>query len=92
MNLDQSQVLTRRERRLHALLGECMTEFAAIVGDGPTAAIDLAEIRGRIHDLQHRIAGNALARVEPEQYKPLGYQGSEAPLTSLAEVAPEERR
>lgn len=87
--MDQFEVLTSRERTLHALLGHCMMEFVEVVGDGPTAAIDLAEIRTKIHDLQHRLAGNALARAHPEQFKLLGHQGSEpAPTPPAGAGAP----
>ena len=70
-------LLTPRERLLHAMLGQCMLEFIQVVGDGPTKDIDLAEIRTKIHDLQHRLAGNHLARSSPEFYNLLGYQGAE---------------
>jgi len=43
-----------------------------VCGHGPTRADDLAEIRRSVHDIQHRLASQAMGRLEPGKFRLMG--------------------
>lgn len=71
--LRRRRLLTAAEKQAVDLLGRAYTLIAGlVVADGPTCQADLAELRGRVHDLQRAVMANAAARAYPALFRRLG--------------------
>ncbi len=68
--------LTQLEHDTIGLLGKVYGNIVEITrdgnADGKVANEDLAEVAGRIHDLQHLVMAQAAARAYPDRYRLLG--------------------
>jgi hypothetical protein len=65
--------LTDAEHRAMILTGELYNLLAAeVVGTGPAAREDLAELGAHIHGVQNMILAQSAAREYPDRYRLLG--------------------
>lgn len=65
-------LLTEDERTALRLSGELANACHRIIGDGPTAEHDWAEMASHIHVIQHAVMAQAAARAYPDEYRLLG--------------------
>lgn len=66
------ELLTADEHYALALSGELASICNKIIGDGPQAAHDWAEMAVHIHGVQHMLMRQAAARAYPDLYRLLG--------------------
>ena len=67
-----SDALTPDEHHAIDLTAQLVNTLARVVGRGPTRDHDLAELFGKIHDIQHAIMSQAAARAYPDDFRLLG--------------------
>lgn len=79
-----ADLLTHSEESLVTELGVIYGMFCGVVGEGPTRASDLDEVRAHIHALQSRVLQQAAARAYPGKYRLLG--GTLPGRNALAEM------
>jgi hypothetical protein len=66
-------MLTEDEHEAIRMAGELYSHIAGkICGMGVTREADLAEVRTRIHDIQHAIMAQASAREYPDELRLMG--------------------
>lgn len=68
------ELLTEDEHRAIALAGELMNLLRSIVGDGPHALAELAELVPPVHVIQRAVMKQAAARAYPDRYRLLGQE------------------
>ena len=73
-----SDLLTQDELDCIEALGECAGRLRRIIGDGPCAHHDWAEVADKIHQLQAMVMAQAAVRAFPERFRPLGGRIEEA--------------
>jgi hypothetical protein len=64
--------LTDDEMDLVFRLGELAEDFERLMGDGPTAEADMAEVIRHVHALQQTVMAQAAARTHPTKFRLLG--------------------
>lgn len=64
--------MTDLEHEAMDLSGKLANTCRKIIGDGPQAEHDWAEMAIRIHSVQHMILAQSAAREYPSKYRPLG--------------------
>lgn len=67
-----AELLTEDEREALRLSGDLANRCARIIGDGPSAAADWAEMAAHLHVIQRTIMSQAAARAYPDQMRLLG--------------------
>lgn len=65
-------LLTDDEKEAMRLSGQLANLCGRIIGNGPQAENDWAEMAYRIHGVQHMILAQAAARAYPKEYRLLG--------------------
>lgn len=65
-------MLTDQEHAAIEAAGQLWNALCRIVGDGPSRAGDLDELRFHIHGIQRAVMKQAAARAYPDRYRLLG--------------------
>ena len=71
-----TDLLTDEELIALDLTSKLANSMRVIIGDGPLAEYDWAEIAAKIHDIQHTIMAQAASRAYPEKFRLLGSKGT----------------
>ena len=67
-----SDLLTDDEREALRLSGQLANACRKVIGDGPNANHDWAEMAAHIHNIQHALMSQAAARAYPTEFRLLG--------------------
>ena len=67
------KLMTDDEHKFMRLTGEVASLGNRIIGDGPQAEDDWAELAHRIHGVQHMVLRQCAARAYPTRYRQLGH-------------------
>lgn len=69
---DNGPMLSEDEREALSLTAQLAQACMKVIGKGPSAEHDWAEMAHRIHDIQHALMSNAAARAYPDTFRLLG--------------------
>ncbi len=73
-----AQLLTPAEHDAMAQTAQLTRTMREIIGDGPAAEGDIAEMVDAVHRIQRMVLGQAAARAYPERYRLLGGDAPQA--------------
>lgn len=71
-DIDNGPMLSDDEREALSLTAKLAQVCMKVIGKGPSAEHDWAEMAHRIHDIQHALMSNAAARAYPDTFRLLG--------------------